>query len=166
MFELFRWCIWGYIPHHWRSCHSVCVCVCCVSICVPQGMTVHPDGDREVWLTPLTTYCCRLIIEGTRAYCVNTHTRVCVEQNVPRQQLQSCQISVATNLSGWDMPVCTLYILHRTKGKIVNNIRITSLPVYSLGLVRIPFFELRSFSSNQHRIFEASEGGAWTYSSL
>ncbi len=29
-----------------------------------------------------------------------------------------------------------------------------------LGLARIPFFELRSFGSNQHRIFEASEGGA------
>ncbi len=30
----------------------------------------------------------------------------------------------------------------------------------AVGLVRIPFFELRSFSSNQHIIFEASEGGA------
>lgn len=25
---------------------SLCVCVCCVSTCTPQGMTVHPDGDR------------------------------------------------------------------------------------------------------------------------
>ncbi len=32
--------------------------------------------------------------------------------------------------------------------------------VSKLGLVRIPFFELRSFGINQHRIFEASEGGA------
>ncbi len=30
-----------------------------------------------------------------------------------------------------------------------------------VGLVRIPFFELRSFGSNQHRMFEASEGGGW-----
>ncbi len=30
----------------------------------------------------------------------------------------------------------------------------------TLGLVRISFFELRSFGSNQHRIFKASEGGA------
>ncbi len=29
-----------------------------------------------------------------------------------------------------------------------------------VGLVRIPFFELRSFGSNPHRIFKASEGGA------
>ncbi len=36
----------------------------------------------------------------------------------------------------------------------------------TLGLVRIPFFELRSFGSNKHWIFEASEGGAWTYFSL
>ncbi len=32
--------------------------------------------------------------------------------------------------------------------------------IKTVGLVRIPFFELRSFGSNQHRIFEASEGGA------
>ncbi len=30
----------------------------------------------------------------------------------------------------------------------------------TLELVRISFFELRSFGSNQHRIFKASEGGA------
>ncbi len=32
--------------------------------------------------------------------------------------------------------------------------------VNAVGLVRIPFFELRSFGSNEHRIFEASKGGA------
>ncbi len=32
--------------------------------------------------------------------------------------------------------------------------------VFYPGLGRIPFFELRSLGSNQHRIFDASEGGA------
>ncbi len=32
--------------------------------------------------------------------------------------------------------------------------------VFYPGLGRIPFFELRSFGSNQHRIFDASEGEA------
>ncbi len=44
--------------------------------------------------------------------------------------------------------------------KIINHRYICT--TLKLGLVQIPFL---SFGSNQHRIFEASEGGGWTYSS-
>lgn len=70
------------IRSHGASGDTLYIVRVCVCIYVPQGMTVPPDGDKEVWLTSLTTYCWRLIIEGTRAYCINNH--VCVGHNVPR----------------------------------------------------------------------------------
>ncbi len=40
------WCIWGYIPPiDVPIIQFMCVGV---SICVPQGVTVQPHGDREV----------------------------------------------------------------------------------------------------------------------